>query len=278
MAAVAAVVVVASCSAQQPGADPAPPGPATSGPSSASSTPTPTPPPTATPASRPSARSCYRLDYDQAVAPTNDARPGICAGDHTAQTFAVDDLATVVGGHLLAVDSQQVQDQVARECPRRLPGFLGGRLQDVRLSMLRSVWFTPTVAESDAGADWYRCDVVAVTADDSLVQLSGRLRGVLASPQGRDDYGMCGTAEPGTAAFTRVVCRSDHSWRAISTVDLPSGDYPGVGVVREAGQGPCQDAGRAVAADALDFRWGYEWPTREQWRAGETYGLCWAPG
>ena len=34
---------------------------------------------------------------------------------------------------------------------------------------------------------------------------------------------------------------------------------------------------RAVAPDPLDFRWGYEWPTLEQWRAGKRYGVCWAP-
>ena len=28
--------------------------------------------------------------------------------------------------------------------------------------MLRTVWFTPSVEESDAGANWYRCDVVAL--------------------------------------------------------------------------------------------------------------------
>ena len=47
--------------------------------------------------------------------------------------------------------------------------------------------------------------------------------------------------------------------------------------VRAAGQGPCEDAGREVAEDALDYEWGYEWPTAEQWEAGQTYGRCWAP-
>ena len=34
-----------------------------------------------------------------------------------------------------------------------LASFLGGTVDDLRLSMLRAVWFTPTVEESDAGAD-----------------------------------------------------------------------------------------------------------------------------
>ena len=32
-----------------------------------------------------------------------------------------------------------------------------------------------------------------------------------------------------------------------------------------------------MAEDALDYEWGYEWPTAEQWAAGQTYGRCWAP-
>ena len=33
----------------------------------------------------------------------------------------------------------------------------------------------------------------------------------------------------------------------------------------------------AVAEDALDYEWGYEWPTADQWAARQTYGRCWAP-
>ena len=29
--------------------------------------------------------------------------------------------------------------------------------------------------------------------------------------------------------------------------------------------------------DPLSFRFGWEWPTREQWRAGQRHGYCWAP-
>ena len=88
---------------------------------------------------------------------------------------------------------------------------------------------------------------------------------------------MCGTAAPDDPAFQRVLCREDHTWRAIRAVELRGKDYPGVKEVREAGQGPCEDAGREVAEDALDYEWGYEWPTAEQWEAGQTYGRCWAP-
>lgn len=235
------------------------------------------PPPTATPAPEPAVRACYRLAYDEAVAPTSDHRPVDCDGLHTSVTFAVGQLDTVVGGHLLAVDSERVQAQPAAACPDRLATYLGGALEDRRLSMLRAVWFTPDVAASDAGASWYRCDVVALASEGRLAPLKGRLAGVLDRPEERDRYAMCGTAEPGTAGFDRVICSAEHSWRAIAVVPFDQDTYPGAKQVRAAGEGPCQDAGAQVAESSLDYQWGYEWPTAEQWAAGQHYGRCWAP-
>ena len=235
------------------------------------------PPPRATPAPVPATRTCYALSYDEAVAPTSTASPVSCEREHTTLTYAVGRLDTLVDGHLLAVDSDRVQDQVASECPARFGAFVGGSVADRRLSMLRPVWFTPTVEESDAGASWFRCDVVALARDGELAPLAGPLAGVLGTTEGRERYGMCGTASPGTREFSRVICSAEHSWRAISVVPLAPGRYPGEQQVREAGQSPCQDAGAAVAPDTLDYEWGYEWPTAEQWEAGQTFGRCWAP-
>lgn len=244
----------------------------------ASPTGSPAPAPTrATAAPRPADRACYALSFDAAVAPTSDAPPVACTRPHTSMTFAVGTLDTVVDGHLLAVDSARVQAQPARECPRLLARFLGGSADDLHLSMFRSVWFTPSVEESDAGADFYRCDVIAVARENRLAPLTGRLAGVLSRPAARAAYGMCGTAEPGTRSFARVICSAPHSWRAIRTVDLAGRRYPGEARVRAAGQETCKDAGRAVASDTLDFQWGYEWPTAKQWADGQHHGLCWAP-
>ena len=257
---------------------------ACSGSDEPSSAPTPTvsasptaPPPRATPAPLPGTKTCHALSYDEAVAPTASGTAVPCAKKHTSVTYAVGRLDTLVDGHLVAVDSDRVQQQVASECPARFGPFVGGSVDDRRLSMLRPVWFTPTVEESDAGASWFRCDVVALAADGELAPLSGPMAGVLATSEGRDRYGMCGTASPGTAKFARVICSAAHSWRAIAVVSLGDGAYPGKEKVRAAGQSRCQDAAAAVAPDTLDYQWGYEWPTAEQWKAGQTFGRCWAP-
>jgi hypothetical protein len=238
---------------------------------------TPAPPTAAPPPPRPKRLECRRLSFDEALAPTDSDRIVSCKAPHTGQTYAVGQLRTVVAGHLVAVDSARVQDQVAKACPRKLAPFLGTTDDVLRLTMLRAVWFTPSLEQSDAGASWYRCDVVAVGGDDRLARVRGSLERALADPAGVDAYAMCGTAAPDDPAFRRVLCREDHTWRAIRAVDLPGKDYPGEKRVRAAGQEPCEDAGREVAEDALDFEWGYEWPTADQWAAGQTYGRCWAP-
>ncbi|HWJ83117.1 MAG TPA: septum formation family protein [Nocardioides sp.] len=240
--------------------------------------PSPTPPPTAEPPPPgPDTGACYRLTFKQALAPTTRRKPQPCDRAHTSETYDVGRLDTLVDGHLVAVDSDRVQQQVAEDCPARLSSFLGGDLEDLRLSMVRPVWFTPTVAESDRGADWYRCDAVVVAGDSELAELDHSLAGVLGRDQDRDTYAMCGTAAPDADDFERVQCSSDHTWRAIAVVPFDPGPYPGVDAAQARGQVPCENAGLDVAADPLEFDWGYEYPTQEQWDAGQTFGRCWAP-
>lgn len=254
--AVVLAVVLAGCSGgSDPESAPTP---------SASSSPTASPTPVVPPAP-PKNRACYRLDYDAAVADHSDAEPVSCQREHTATTFYVADVPTPL-------------DQVAaQQCPDRLDAFIGGTTEDRRLTMLRPVWFTPTREDVAAGAGWFRCDVVALAADGKLAPLTGQLAGVLDEAESRARYAMCGTAEPGSPDFQRVICSRPHTWRAISVVPFTARTYPGTAAVRDAGQEPCQAAGAAVADDSLDYRWGYEWPTAEQWDAGQHYGRCWAP-
>lgn len=240
--------------------------------------PTPTAPSTAAePPAPPPDGACYRLTFDEALAPAVEARPVRCDRPHTAETYDVGRLDLLVDGHLVAVDSDRAQAQVARTCPAALADFVGGSLADLRLSMVRPVWFTASVAESDQGADWFRCDAVVVAGDNQLARLTESLAGALSREADRERLAMCGTAAPDDPGFERVICSARHSWRAIEVVPFPDGDYPGEAAARERGRTQCEEAGLDVADDPLDYEWGYEWPTREQWRTGQTFGRCWAP-
>jgi hypothetical protein len=189
-------------------------------------------------------------------------------------------LDTVVDGHLLAVDSRLAQRQVERACPRALDRYLGGTEETRRLSRLAAVWFSPTIEQSDQGASWFRCDAVALAGSDRLAPLPPRrrLEGILDRSDALDEVGLCGTTAPGEAGFERVICSRRHRWQALSTIDISGGAaYPGVAAVREAGESTCRDRVSEATGSPERFSYGWEWPTREQWRSGQRYGYCWAP-
>jgi hypothetical protein len=234
-------------------------------------------PQTAQPAPAPVAGSCYQLDHDQALAPTTEVEPVPCDEPHTSMAYYAGRLQAVVDGHLLAVDSRRVQAQVAADCRRRFGTFVGGSPRQLRLTVLRPVWFSPTLDQSDKGQDWFRCDAIALAADDQLAQLPGALKGALATPAGRRAYGICADAPPSEPGAERVSCSRPHTWRAIASYDLAAARYPGENAVRTTGQAPCKQAARAIARDKLSYRWGLDWPTAQQFGAGQRYGLCWAP-
>lgn len=226
----------------------------------------------------PEVGSCYRLRFRDVTRPTSDRRPVDCAKRHTAVTVFVGRLDTVLDGHALAVDSDLVTQRLTGACPRRL-AYLGGGAGRRALSRFEAVWFRPTVPESDAGGIWYRCDLVALAAPEQLAPLPGprRLRGILDRPGSLDEFGLCGTATPGARDFERVICSRPHSWQAVSTIPLPGGkDYPGTARVREAGDADCRDLVQRRAGSADEFRYGWEWPTRDQWQRGQRHGYCWA--
>ncbi|HWU23690.1 MAG TPA: septum formation family protein [Nocardioides sp.] len=258
----AGVLLLAGC-----GADPAPPVAAPT-----------TPPTAAAPPPAPATHGCYQLTMTQAVAPTSHATATSCTAAHTTETYYVGQLDTYVAGHLLAVDSDRVSAQVSSTCRRRLGGFLGGTTAQTRLSMIRAVWFTPTVAQSGQGANWFRCDAVAVADADSLSTLRSSLRGALRAPRRRAALAMCGTAAPGTDGFHRVQCSATHNWRAIATVPIRGRHYPGVKAAKAAGKTRCLDAAAAAASNPLSFKSSYEWPTREDWSLDQHYGICWTKG
>lgn len=287
--AAAAALVLASCMAGEE-TDPPTAGAAASASGSAapSATPSPTVPadssPSAAPRTLPAEAqpprngACYLLDFEEATAPTNEERPVGCGKRHTARTYHVGHLDTVVDGHLLAVDSALAQEQVQTACTRRFRAYVGGSPRDRRLSRLKPVWFSPTIDQSDLGASWFRCDVVALARGSALAGLPRRVRGILDRPGALDRVGICGTTAPGERGFERVICGRRHTWKALTTIDIPGQDrYPGVATVRRAGEGRCREVVRRASGSPTRFRYGWEWPTREQWRAGQRYGYCWAP-
>jgi hypothetical protein len=263
----AALALVAGLSAGCDGDDPR------TAPSSTAAPTTPAP----APAPPPPRGACYDLDLAEASEPTNDSPPVRCGSRHAAVTVHVGTFDPVVDGHLLALDSDKVQQQVARRCRGRFERVVGGSEETQRLSRLTVVWFTPTLEQGDLGARWFRCDAVALAGRERLARLPRSVRGALAADDALDRFGTCGTASPAADRFERVICAQRHSWRARATIELPRGAaYLGKRAGAEA-DAACRDIEARLASDILRLRWSFEWPTREQWDGGQRYGYCWTP-
>ena len=253
---------------------------ASPGSASASSSPSASAPSLAAIPAAPKPEACYALTLKQLAQPTNDSPAASCSSDHDVQTFYVGTLDTTVDGHNLAIDSPRVQRQLEQTCPRQLGRYLGGSSQTLDLSRFHTVWFSPTLEQSEQGASWFRCDLIAFSHADKLATLPPpkKLKGALASSSALDRFGLCGTAAPGARGFSRVICAEKHSWKAISTIGLAGGRrYPGVAHVRDAGDSACKQQAQARSGNSLKYQYGWEWPTGRQWAGGQHYGFCWVP-
>jgi hypothetical protein len=273
--AVVGLVLVAGCTNGGDREAPSSSDPSSAAPSSTAPSPT-SPSPTAVVSpERPAKGGCHRLTYDEAISPVVAGTDVPCRQRHTSQTYKIGRLDLVRDGHLLAVDSPDVQDEVARTCTSLLGAHVGGSVEGRRLSMAQAVWFTPSVEDAAAGADWFRCDVVVPASAGRLLPLPRSSRGLVASS---DRFAMCGTAEPGAASFERVPCGvGRHTWRAVATVDLPGSSYPTAAQAGSRMRATCRAAARDRAEDPLDLTWSEERPTDSQWGAGQRYGICWVP-
>ena len=229
------------------------------------------------PPAAPRVGSCHELTLTEATEPIEAGKPVPCNRPHTSVTVKVGRLSLVVDGHLLAIDSRTVRKRIADACPDSPGAFVGGSETAQRLSRFEVVWFSPSLEEADAGASWYRCDVVAPRSEGRLMNLPARLEGVLDQDGALDRFGTCGTAAPDTRAFSRVVCSEKHSWRAIDVIDLPPGSRHLAKGVTATADSSCKDVASQRSAGALKFTWSFEWPTRAQWVAGQRYGYCWVP-
>ncbi len=225
----------------------------------------------------PAVGSCHALDLEQATQPVDTTRAVPCSRAHTSVTISVGQIDPVQDGHLLALDSSAVRAQLAKACPSTLPASLGGSRTTQRLSRLDVVWFGPSLEQADAGANWYRCDVVALRSKGTLLRLPRSMKGVLDADGALDRFGTCGTSAPDRRGFERVACSEPHTWRAVDVIEIdPGARYLAKDAGAEA-DSSCKDVAADRAGGSLKFTWSFEWPTKEQWKAGRRYGYCWVP-
>lgn len=226
---------------------------------------------------RPQVGECHRLSLQELLGSADTEPPVPCGDEHTSETVHVGTFKAAAAGETAALTQDRANRVAARTCRTEAASYLGTDPGRLWLTRVEVFWFVPTPEQVDAGADWLRCDVVVLERGDRLMQLPASMEDALRATGGRR-YALCGTARPGAEDFERVVCGERHSWRAISTIGVGDGErYPGPGRARSAGEERCQGQARAAQDGALQYDYGWEWPTRAQWEAGQRHGYCWAP-
>ncbi len=227
---------------------------------------------------RPTVGECHDLSSDEVLESADTKDPVDCTKDHTSETVHVGTFKPAAKGEAGELTDDAANRKASEICRGKAASYLGSTEGALPLTRVEVFWFVPALDEVDAGAKWLRCDVVVLERENELMKLPATMKGALKGKQGQQEFGLCGTAPPGDKKFERVVCAEKHAWRATSTIGIGGGTkYPGTKTVRDAGEEECQSQARATQNNSLQFDYGWEWPTKEQWQAGQRYGLCWVP-
>jgi hypothetical protein len=218
---------------------------------------------------------CRLLTPDDVAQPSNDTAPVACDQPHTAETYAVGSFpeqfaqTSYADGSLAAFAYQT--------CSSKFIQFTGADDSLAMRTILSWAWFRPTQAAWNAGARWYRCDVVGGgdqtrTYVDLPVETKGLLLG-----RPKDEWMVCAQGATVSGAV-KLPCTAKHDWRAVTTIVLGTqGDqYPGDRVVQQRTRDFCSKSVGAWLDYPVDYDFGYSWFHEAEWNAGNRRSVCWA--
>lgn len=197
-----------------------------------------------------------------------------CAEPHTAETFLAGEMPPQLTDRM----DPAVDRWAFTTCSDGLETYLGADESLVMRSVLSWVFFRPTEEAWEAGARWFRCDVVAGgTQGARLLDLPTTVDGLFASQQVDDRWMACAKG-PSVDEGTRVPCSKPHDWRAVTTIRLgEAGDpYPGDESAEQTTQDYCADSVGAWLGYPADYDFGYTWFGEPEWEAGNRRSVCWA--
>jgi hypothetical protein len=223
----------------------------------------------------PDVGACRVLTPDDVAQPSNASTTVPCTEKHTAETFA----AAALPGRFAqtAYDDQGLAAWAYRTCSDRFISFTGADESLAMRTILSWAWFRPSQQAWDAGARWYRCDVIG-GGDQTrgYVDLPTETKGLLL---GRPDDAWMVCAQGATVSGSvKVPCSDKHDWRAVTTIVLggPADPYPGDGVVQSRTRDFCSKSVGAFLDYPVDYDFGYSWFHEPEWQAGNRRSVSWA--
>lgn len=219
--------------------------------------------------------ACRELTPADVARPSDDTDPVPCEEPHTAETYDVG--ALPAGFEDADWDDVAVSDWASETCTSGFREFLGADVSMVMRTVLSWVWFRPSEDAWDAGARWYRCDVVGGGEQSkAYVELPTSAEDLLAGPP-QDEWMVCADGKTVDGAV-KLPCTEPHEWRAVTTISLgePDDAYPGDRRVEQKTQDFCSKSVGAWLNYPVDYDYGYTWFPEAAWEAGNRRSVCWA--
>ena len=219
--------------------------------------------------------ACRVLTPDDVAQPSNTTDAVDCAAQHTAETYAVGELPETFDD--ADYDDEELGAWAYSTCSDAFQKFLGADESLVMRTIVSWAWFRPTEAAWDAGARWYRCDVVGGGEQSKdYVDLPETAKGLLLG-RPKDRWMVCADG-PTVAGSVKVPCTEPHQWRAVTTISLggANDDYPGDRLVEVKTRDFCSDSVGAWLSYPVDYDFGYTWFHQAEWDAGNRRSVCWA--
>jgi hypothetical protein len=170
--------------------------------------------------------ACYDVPDGAPKGTVQWPEPVDCAAAHTVETVHI---GTFEGGDPASVPGQGSPERRSAytDCAGKAKEFLG---DDWRTGRLDLVLVLPIQPHWQAGARWYRCDLVEYqdVDDFKVVQRSGSLRDGLtgARPVGLGCVAVTETAQKRVDRLAPTPCETPHNGEFAAVVDLPEGAYP----------------------------------------------------
>lgn len=219
--------------------------------------------------------ACRVLEPADIAAASNDTEPVPCAQPHNAETFLV---APFKGALAEAeYDDEALGRHVYERCGRGFMKFTGANESLALRSVLSWAWWRPSEDDWEAGARWFRCDVVGGTDQSAeLIELPRTAMGILLGIPG--DRWMACVKGGSVTAVPPVPCTEPHDWRAVTTIVVgkEKDTYPGDRLVEVLSRDYCSDSVGAWMNYPIDYEYAYTWFHKAEWEAGNRRSICWA--
>lgn len=219
--------------------------------------------------------ACRDLTPADVAQPSNQTETVPCAEPHTAQTYAVGEVPDDLRD--LDHDDDAIGAFAYETCTEKLQGFLGADQSLALRTILSWAWFRPTEEAWEAGARWYRCDVVGGNDRlEELIALPETAEGLLLG-RAADRWMTCVDGET-VAEGRKVPCSQPHDWRAVTTIKLgeDADPYPGDRLVEVRTRDFCSDSVGAWLNYPVDYDYAYSYFHEAEWQAGNRRSICWA--